>query len=178
MKVPHLPLQRLGLVLGGASSGKSAFAEGLVLATGLPRAYLATAEAWDDEMRERIRDHREARGPLWRTVEAPLEAAEALGAIPEAEAVLLDCATLWLSNVLLANRDPQAEWLRLRAALLARTSPVVVVSNEVGMGVVPDTPLGRVFRVAQGRLNQALAADADLAVLVAAGLPLVLKGSL
>lgn len=172
-----MALQKLALVLGGASSGKSAHAEGIVARTGLPRAYLATAEAWDEEMGDRIRRHREARGPLWRTVEAPLDAAGALHAVPPEEAVLLDCATLWLSNVMLAGRDVEAEEVRLRAALAARTSPVVVVSNEVGLGVVPDTPLGRRFREAQGRLNQGLAADADLVVLVAAGLPLTLKGS-
>ncbi|WP_202123740.1 bifunctional adenosylcobinamide kinase/adenosylcobinamide-phosphate guanylyltransferase, partial [Escherichia coli] len=98
-------MQKLALVLGGASSGKSAHAEGMVARTGLPRAYLATAEAWDNEMRDRIERHREARGPLWRTVEAPLDAARALAAIPPGEAVLLDCATLWLSNVMLAGRD-------------------------------------------------------------------------
>jgi adenosylcobinamide kinase/adenosylcobinamide-phosphate guanylyltransferase len=172
-----LALQKLALVLGGAASGKSAHAEGIVLRTGLPRAYLATAEAWDDEMRDRVRRHREARGPLWRTVEEPLEAAAALGAIPEGEAVLLDCATLWLTNVMLAGRDLAAEEVRLLAALRARAAPMVVVSNEVGLGLVPETPLGRAFRDAQGRLNRRIAEVADHVVLVAAGLPLVLKGA-
>jgi adenosylcobinamide kinase/adenosylcobinamide-phosphate guanylyltransferase len=173
-----LPLQKLALVLGGAASGKSAFAEGLVTATGRPRAYIATAQAWDVEMARKIAQHREARGPLWRTVEAPRDLSAALRNVNPDEAVLVDCATLWLSNQMLAEADLAAEEDGLLAALESCPSPVVVVSNEVGLGVVPDTPLGRRFREAQGRLNQRLARQADLAVLVVAGLPLVLKGVL
>ena len=173
-----MPLQSRGLVLGGASSGKSAFAERLVSGLERPRAYIATAEAWDDEMRDRIARHREQRGPGWRTVEAPRDLAGALGRVPAGEAVLVDCATLWLSNRMLADDDLEAAEAELLAGLAACPAPVVVVSNEVGFGIVPDTPLGRRFREAQGRLNQSLAAQADLVVLVAAGLPLALKGSL
>jgi adenosylcobinamide kinase / adenosylcobinamide-phosphate guanylyltransferase len=173
-----LPLQKLSLVLGGAASGKSAFAEGLVTATGQPRAYIATAEAWDSEMQRKIARHQESRGEGWRTLEAPREVAEALGGILPGEVVLLDCATLWLTNLMLSDADLAAREAELFEALDACPAPVVVVSNEIGLGIVPDTPLGRRFREAQGGLNQRLAAQADLVVLVAAGLPLVLKGAL
>jgi len=173
-----LPLLNLTLVLGGAASGKSAFAEGLVTASGRARAYVATAEAWDAEMAARIARHRAARGPGWRTVEAPLGAAGALRTVAPGEVALLDCATLWLTNQMLAEADLAAAEAGLMDAIEACAGPCVVVSNEVGMGIVPDTPLGRRFRDAQGGLNQRLAARADLVVLVAAGLPLVLKGAL
>jgi adenosylcobinamide kinase/adenosylcobinamide-phosphate guanylyltransferase len=171
-------LQNLALILGGAASGKSTFAEGLVTGLGWPRVYLATAQAWDEEMQARIARHREARGPAWRTVEAPLDLARALRDVTREEAVLVDCATLWLSNRMLAGDDLPAAEAELLAALAGCPAPVAVVSNEVGLGIVPDTALGRRFRDAQGGLNQRLAAQADLVVFVAAGLPLVLKGSL
>ena len=173
-----MPLLNLTLVLGGAASGKSAFAEGLVTASGRARAYVATAEAWDAEMAARIARHRAARGPGWRTVEAPLGAAGALRTVAPGEVALLDCATLWLTNQMLAEADLAAAEAGLMDAIEACAGSCVVVSNEVGMGIVPDTPLGRRFRDAQGGLNQRLAARADLVVLVAAGLPLVLKGAL
>jgi adenosylcobinamide kinase/adenosylcobinamide-phosphate guanylyltransferase len=173
-----LALQKLTLVLGGAASGKSVFAEGLVSATGRPRVYIATAQAWDAEMQGKIARHQVARGPAWRTLEVPREVPQALGEISPREVVLLDCATLWLTNLLLAEDDLAAREAELSQALEACPAPVVVVSNEVGLGIVPDTPLGRRFREAQGGLNQRLAARADLVVLVAAGLPLVLKGAL
>ncbi len=173
-----MPLQKLTVVLGGAASGKSAYAEGLVTGSGRPRAYIATAEAWDPEMEGKIARHRKARGPGWRTLEAPREVAGTLGGISPKEAVLLDCATLWLTNLMLADADLAACEAELFEALDACPAPVVVVSNEIGLGVVPDTPLGRRFREAQGGLNQRLAAKADLVVFVAAGLPLVLKGTL
>ncbi len=173
-----MPLQKLALVLGGASSGKSAFAEGLVTATGRPRVYIATAQARDDEMKRKIARHRDARGPDWRTVEAPRDVAAALRNVTPQEIALIDCATLWLSNQILAEVDLDQSEDELCGALKTCSAPVVVVSNEVGLGLVPDTPLGRRFRDAQGRLNNRLAAQADLAVFVTAGLPLVLKGSL
>jgi len=164
------------LVLGGARSGKSAYAEGLVRAGGLAMRYLATGEAGDAEMRERIAHHRARRGEGWTTREEPLALVEALaGEAGEGRAVLVDCLTLWLSNLLFAERDLDAETARLCAALGGLAGPVVLVSNEVGMGLVPETPLGRRFRDAQGRLNQAVAAAVPAVVFVAAGLPLVLK---
>ncbi|TNC51901.1 bifunctional adenosylcobinamide kinase/adenosylcobinamide-phosphate guanylyltransferase [Rubellimicrobium rubrum] len=173
-----MPLQKLALVLGGAASGKSAYAESLVAALDRSKVYLATAEAWDIEMQAKIDRHKERRDAGWRTVETPRDAAEILRDIPPTEAVLLDCATLWLTNHMLADADLNAEEDRLLQALGDCRAPVVVVSNEIGLGLVPDNALGRRFRDAQGRLNQRLAAQADLVVFVAAGLPLVLKGTL
>ncbi|EYD73987.1 Adenosylcobinamide-phosphate guanylyltransferase [Rubellimicrobium mesophilum DSM 19309] len=173
-----MPLQKLTLVLGGAASGKSAFAETIVSASGSDRVYIATAEAWDPEMQGKIARHQAMRGNGWRTLEAPREVAQSLGGISPGHVVLLDCATLWLTNLMLADADLAAREAELFEALDACPAPVVVVSNEIGLGVVPDTPLGRRFREAQGGLNQRLAAKAELVVLVAAGLPLVLKGAL
>jgi len=171
-----LPQQTL--VIGAASSGKSAFAEWLVAGTGRARRYIATAWTGDEEMRARVERHKERRGDDWTTVEAPLEAACAvMDARPE-EIVLLDCATLWLSNHLLSGGDPERETDHLLKALNSGPAPVVTVSNEVGAGIVPDDALSRRFRETQGRLNQKLAAAAGLAVTVVAGLPLVLKGRL
>lgn len=170
-------LPRLSLVLGGARSGKSTLAEQLVVASGRPRRYIATAQAWDDEMRDRITRHRDQRGPDWVTVEAPLDLAAALRAARPEEAVLVDCATLWLSNHLLADHDLDAEGTLLLAALADCPAPVAVVSNEVGWGIVPENALARAFRDAQGRLNQRIAAQAGLVIGVMAGLPMVLKGA-
>ncbi len=167
-------LPKLTLVLGGARSGKSRFAEGLVAATGLPKTYIATAQAFDHEMAAKIARHRSDRGAGWVTIEAPLELEAALCDVPAGGVVMVDCLTLWLSNQMLAGLGSEG----LLSALKGCRSPVVCVSNEVGMGLVPDTPLGREFRDAQGRLNQEVAALADLVVFVAAGLPLVLKGQL
>jgi adenosylcobinamide kinase / adenosylcobinamide-phosphate guanylyltransferase len=169
-------LAALTFVIGGARSGKSRFAEGVV-GTG-PRRYIATAQAWDDEMRARIAQHRADRGDGWITVEAPLDLAGALGQAKADEVVLVDCATLWLSNQLLADHDLDAACASLLTALAACPAPVVIVSNEVGLSIVPDNALARRFRDAQGRLNQQLAAQAGLVVMVVAGLPMVLKGPL
>ena len=172
-----MPGWSFALVIGGARSGKSAFAEKLVAATGRPRIYIATAEAWDDEMRCRIAQHRADRGAGWQTVEVPRDLAGALAAVPADAVVLVDCATLWLTNHLLAEADLDAQSAGLLAALAACAAPVAVVSNEVGWGIVPDNALARRFRDAQGRLNQQMAAQADLVVAVMAGLPMALKGA-
>lgn len=169
-------LSPLSLVIGGARSGKSGLAERLVTGTGLTRRYIATAEAWDDEMRDRIARHREDRGAGWITVEAPLDLPAALAEALADEVVLIDCATLWLTNHLLAEHDLEAETTALLAALKTCKAPVVIVSNEVGWGIVPENALARRFRDAQGRLNQRIAAQAGLVVGVMAGLPMVLKG--
>lgn len=166
----------LTLVLGGAASGKSALAESLVERGSPNRLYIATAKAFDAEMEHKIAIHRDRRGQGWRTLEAPENAVEALGqALPE-EVVLFDCATMWLSNIMLADGDIPTERGNLLAALAACPAPVVVVTNEVGGGIVPENALARAFREEQGRLNIALAAQADCAVQVVAGLPNVLKG--
>ncbi|WP_102109487.1 bifunctional adenosylcobinamide kinase/adenosylcobinamide-phosphate guanylyltransferase [Oceaniglobus roseus] len=172
-------LPNVSLVLGGAASGKSDFAERLVLSERHRRpVYLATAQAFDDEMREKIRAHRAARGEGWQTREVPLDLPRALGALAPSDIALLDCATLWLSNLILADADVEAECAALLDALDALPCPLVVVSNEVGQGIVPDNALARRFRNAQGRLNRRLAERAGLVVAVMAGLPLVLKGAL
>ena len=163
------------MVIGGAASGKSALAERLVTMTGLSRVYLATAEARDEEMHARIAAHRDRRDG-WTTVEAPRDVAGALAAVAAGSVVLLDCATLWLTNVMLSGGDVAAEAAALIAALRACAAPVVVVTNEVGLSIVPDNAMARAFRDAQGRLNQRLAVEAGLVVAVWAGLPLVLKG--
>jgi adenosylcobinamide kinase/adenosylcobinamide-phosphate guanylyltransferase len=170
-------LPPLTLVLGGARSGKSRFAEALVEAAAASGTYCATAEAGDAEMAARIAAHRSRRGKFWRTIEAPL----ALSATIRAEMtpdrpLLIDCLTLWLSNLMLAGAPLDEEFAALRMALRDAAGPIVLVANEVGLGLVPETPLGRDFRDAAGRLNQDIAALADRVVFIAAGLPLVLKG--
>jgi adenosylcobinamide kinase/adenosylcobinamide-phosphate guanylyltransferase len=161
------------LVLGGARSGKTRYA--LKAAEAQPGALvmIATAEALDDEMAERIARHRAERGPRWRTVEAPLALADAIGALSPDEICVVDCLTLWLSNVMLADRAVGAEADRLLGVFEDRN--LILVSNEVGGGVVPDNALARRFRDEAGRLNQRLASRADKVVLVTAGLPLTLK---
>jgi adenosylcobinamide kinase / adenosylcobinamide-phosphate guanylyltransferase len=171
-------LPALSLVIGGARSGKSTFAEGLVTATPRPRRYIATAEPHDDEMRDRIARHRQDRGADWLTVEAPLDLAAALAKAGPGEVVLVDCATLWLTNHMLADHDLNAKTGELLTALASCAAPVVIVSNETGWGIVPENALARRFRDEQGRLNQRLAAQAGLVVTVIAGLPMVLKGQL
>lgn len=171
-------LPPLTLVIGGARSGKSRFAESLIGAALCPRRYIATAQGWDDEMRDRIAQHRADRGADWTTVEAPHDLPAAIATATADEAVLIDCATLWLTNRMLADADMSGETQRLLSSLAGCAAPVVVVSNEVGWAIVPENALARAFRDEQGRLNQRLAAQADLVVAVIAGLPLVLKGAL
>jgi len=170
------PLPPLTLVLGGARSGKSSYAERLVETAAPAGVYCATAEAGDAEMAARIAAHRARRGRFWRTVEAPLALAPVIGSeAAGGHPLLVDCLTLWLSNLLLAGRPVDEEMEALCGALRLAAGPVVLVANEVGMGLVPETPLGRQFRDAAGFLNQEVAALADRVVFVAAGLPLVLK---
>ncbi|MBX3569494.1 MAG: bifunctional adenosylcobinamide kinase/adenosylcobinamide-phosphate guanylyltransferase [Rhizobiaceae bacterium] len=165
----------LTLVLGGARSGKSRHAEAMVTAFPVPWTYVATAQAFDDEMRERIALHRARRGDGWQTVDAPLDLVETLVAQPVGRPVLVDCLTLWLTNHMLAGHDVEAECARLAAVLESPRGPWVVVSNEVGLGIVPDNALARRFRDAAGRLNQQVAAVADRVVLTVAGLPMQVK---
>jgi adenosylcobinamide kinase/adenosylcobinamide-phosphate guanylyltransferase len=169
-------LPRLTLVLGGARSGKSRFAEVYAMQAPPPWVLIATGEARDEEMRARIFAHAARRAPEWTTIEAPLDLAGAIqGCTRPGRPVLIDCLTLWLSNIMLAEKAVAAETERLASVLRAAPGPLVAVSNEVGLGIVPDTPLGRAFRDAQGRLNAEVAALADHVVFIAAGLPLVLK---
>jgi adenosylcobinamide kinase/adenosylcobinamide-phosphate guanylyltransferase len=162
------------LVLGGARSGKSTWAEGLL--AGGPALYLATGQPLDGEMAERIRLHRTRRGAQWTTVEEPLELAATLDRhLSPDRPVLVDCLTLWISNLMHAGRDVDAACDQLCEVLAEPLGPVVLVSNEVGMGLVPDNALGRAFRDHQGRVNQRVAAVCRRVVFIAAGLPLFLK---
>lgn len=164
------------LVLGGARSGKSAVAEAEVMATGLEPIYLATAEARDGEMAERIARHKARRGQAWKTLEEPLELIDVLieHAGPR-RAILVDCLTLWLSNLMAAERDPVAEGDRLAVALADAAGPVVLVSNEVGQGIVPDNALARRFRDEAGLIHAKVAAVAGRVLFVTAGLTQTLK---
>lgn len=164
------------LVLGGARSGKSAFAEDLINASGLTKVYVATATGGDSEMEARIALHRSRRGDGWTTIEEPLALVDILaGQATPGRSILVDCLTLWLSNLMFADRDPETESRRLARFIQTTKAPIVFVSNEVGLGLVPETPLGRSFRDAQGRLNQIVAAAVVQVAFVAAGLPLWLK---
>ncbi len=173
------PEREIVLVLGGARSGKSSWALRYVERNYRSRLFLATAEVLDDEMEERVRLHRGARGPEWALVEEPLALAGALRTrCGEADGVLVDCLTVWLSNVMIreGRAGARAHRGRLLDALASRTGGTVLVSNEVGMGIVPENRLARAFRDEAGALNQAVAEAADRVVFVAAGLPLWLKG--
>ncbi|MEM1139590.1 MAG: bifunctional adenosylcobinamide kinase/adenosylcobinamide-phosphate guanylyltransferase [Pseudomonadota bacterium] len=164
-------------ILGGARSGKSRRALDLAEEAGARRLFIATAEASDGEMAERIARHKTERGPGWSTLEAPLDLVQAMGkAADTADVCVVDCLTLWLSNLIHHARDVPDETERLCGAVPKLPVPIVFVSNEVGLGLVPETPLGRSFRDAQGRLNQALARVCDRVEFVAAGLPIALKG--
>ena len=163
------------LVLGGTRSGKSRFAESLILAHG-DGTYVATAEARDDEMTARIQHHKDLRGAAWHTIDAPLDLADALvTAETIGRPLLVDCLTLWLSNLMEAERDIGRETDALASALASLTIPIVMVSNEVGQGIVPANALARQFRDHAGELNQTMAAQADRVFFVTAGLPAQLK---
>ena len=162
-------------VLGGARSGKSRYAQEAAEALTGELVYIATAQAFDDEMTVRIARHRDDRGSRWRTVEEPLDLAVTI----EREAapgkiLLIDCLTLWISNLLLAERDTRAATAGLIVALDATPCTIVLVSNEVGLGIVPDNALARRFRDVAGELNQAVAAVVDTVIMMIAGLPLLI----
>jgi len=166
---------RLTLVLGGARSGKSRYAETIITALPPPWIYAATGQALDAEMTARIGAHRARRGAGWTTVETPRDLAATLTAHGRTP-VLVDCLTLWLSNLMMADASIDAEFDRLEQALDKAIAPVVLVANEVGSGIVPDNALARRFRDLQGVLNQRIAAQSDQVVLLVAGLPLFVKG--
>lgn len=166
-------------ILGGARSGKTAFGEALALRLGCKPAYLATAEARDEEMKARVAAHRTARADRFTTIEEPIDivGASVKAARAGHDIVLIDCLTLWLSNLLEQNRDIAAETGRLAEALRQSSGVrVILISNEVGLGIVPDNALSRAFRDHSGRMNQTIASAVSSAYFVVAGLPLVLKG--
>ena len=167
------PAPRTTLVLGGARSGKSRHAEALIEAYPAPWLYLATAQAYDDEMRERIAIHRERRPRGWITQDVPLALPEAVAAARGP--VLVDCLTLWLTNLILSEADVPAASRALVGACAEAPGPLVLVGNEVGLGIVPDNALARRFRDEAGRLHQALAAAADAVIFMVAGLPMTVK---
>ncbi|NTJ07411.1 bifunctional adenosylcobinamide kinase/adenosylcobinamide-phosphate guanylyltransferase [Rhizobium lusitanum] len=168
---------RAVFVLGGARSGKSRFAESLISDTGLDRHYVATGRAWDDEMRERIAQHRNERGDLWTTHEEPLDLTARLAAIDgDGRAVLVDCLTLWVTNLMMAERNIAAEFAVLTEFLPKAKARLVLVSNEVGLGIVPENRMAREFRDHAGRLHQMIAATSAEVYFIAAGLPLKMKG--
>ncbi|MCJ2130052.1 bifunctional adenosylcobinamide kinase/adenosylcobinamide-phosphate guanylyltransferase [Methylobacterium sp. E-045] len=167
------PSPRLTLVLGGARSGKSLHAERLIESCPAPWLYLATAQAWDDEMRERIALHRTRRSAGWTTRDVPIDLPEAVAASDGP--VLVDCLTLWLTNLILSEADIEAATVALIEACDRVPGPVVLVGNEVGLGIVPDNALARRFRDSAGRLHQRLAARAEHVVFMVAGLPMIVK---
>jgi len=165
------------LILGGARSGKSAHALSLAESGGARRVFIATAEALDGEMADRITRHQTDRGVGWTTIEEPLDLVDAMSkAGRSGDVCLVDCLTLWLSNMMHHDLDIEHETARLCSAITDHPQPIILVSNEVGLGLVPETPLGRRFRDAQGRLNQDLARICGTVQFIAAGLPITLKG--
>ncbi len=172
-----IPSPKIVLVLGGARSGKSAFAEGLVDASGLSKVYVATGQAFDREMSDRIDIHKARRGAEWNNVEDPFDLAGVLEkASASDKSVLVDCLTLWVTNLMLEDKDVLAESNLLIEMLPRLSGQIILVSSEVGMGIVPDNYMARAFRDHAGRLHQMIAAIADEVYFVAAGLPLKMKG--
>ncbi|TCV66759.1 adenosylcobinamide kinase /adenosylcobinamide-phosphate guanylyltransferase [Neorhizobium sp. R1-B] len=168
---------QLTLVLGGARSGKSAFSETLARATGFERHYIATGRAYDEEMRERIARHRADRGKQWVTHEIPLDLTVQIQSIDgPGRVILVDCLTLWITNLMMEERDIDAATTELTGVLRLLSAPIILVSNEVGLGIVPENKMAREFRDHAGRLHQRIAAVADDVYFVAAGLPLRMKG--
>lgn len=169
----------LTLVLGGARSGKSSYAqaqaEGVANRAGASLIMIATGQAFDAEMRARIEKHRSVRGDAWTTIEAPIDLISALSGLQPSNVAVVDCLTLWLSNLMLVESDLERSATSLIAVLRNVTVPLWLVSNEVGMGIVPDNPLARRFRDEAGRLHQRLAAVSDHVVLVVAGVPMHVK---
>lgn len=165
------------LVLGGARSGKSAYAQNAAENAAIAErpVLIATGQAFDEEMAQRIARHQADRGESWTTVEAHLDLADAIDALPAGSVAVVDCLTLWLSNLLLAGRDAEASATRLVETVRSSAAQLWLVTNEVGLGVVPETPLGRRFRDEAGRLHQRLAHIVDEVYFVAAGLPLRMK---
>ena len=168
-------MENLTLILGGASSGKSAYAERLAQASSRAPVYLATGQGGDEEMAAKIERHQARRGPEWQLIEAPLDLAPALRSVDSGQIVLLDCLTLWLSNHMELNHKIVSKTDYLLEAIAASKAHVIAVSNEIGLGLVPAHALSRAFRDAQGLLNQRFAEAADTVTFVAAGLPLSLK---
>ena len=164
------------LVLGGARSGKSVYAEKLLAASNKQMVYIATGEARDDEMSERIELHQSRRGAEWQTIEAPLDVCQALEQVSDDSIVLLDCVTLWVANLMAAERDVVDDVQRFCALLATLPCDIVIVSNEVGLGIVPDNALARRFRDEAGRANQMIADVCDTVVFIAAGQALKMKG--
>ena len=164
------------LVIGGAASGKSRYAEEIALKSARSKVYVATAQVFDDEMAEKVQKHKLQRGDNWHTVEAPFDLCPTLDAARPDQVVLVDCLTLWLTNHILAERDIESETAKLVDAVTRCGAPVILVTNEVGAGIVPENALARRFRNAQGRLNQTMAVHCDHVITVIAGLPMTLKG--
>ena len=169
---------KLALVIGGAASGKSAFAENIVINTGKTRIYLATARVLDGEMEQKVTRHKNMRGAGWATFETPLAPEDVLRERTASETILLDCATMWLMNHLMDETDLESAETALMNGLKGSKADCVIVTNELGLGIVPADALSRRFRQKQGELNQRLAAQANTVVHVVAGLPNILKGTL
>lgn len=170
-------MTRSTFILGGARSGKSVLAERLARESALLLHYIATGQAWDAEMRERIVQHQSRRGPEWTTIEAPIELACAITPLDfDVNAILIDCLTLWVTNLMMAERDMDEAFERLASTIAGAKARIFIVSNEVGLGIVPDNAMARAFRDHAGRLHQKIAAVADEVYFVAAGLPLKMKG--